>query len=101
MGKMLNEFFNLAPEKQAQILDLEDPEDKIDDDIGLKLKRIFYKNHVGLLFEELGEATKYYLLVNTSMINHSCNPNSVIVVVAMTENIEPVRVVTWVDIKKE
>lgn len=98
--EMLDEFSKLSPEKQAQILDLEDPEDKkIDDDLGEKLKRIKYKNNMAIFRKE--RCTLYHLMVNCSMINHSCNPNLVQVNVESDENNNQLdRVITWVDVKK-
>ena len=64
-------------------LDLRNPEDKkMDRDIGAKVKRIGQKNHLDVE-REIG--TTHHLFINTSMINHSCNPNSEIVSGSETE----------------
>jgi len=97
---MRYELLKLTPEIQAQILDLHDPEDKkMDRDMGAKVKRIVQKNHLDVE-GEIG--TTFHLFLNSSMINHSCNPNSEIVAGSESE-FEPkqcVKVITYIDIKK-
>jgi len=97
---LLREFSKFTPEMKAQILDLHDPEGmKVGSDLGAKLKRIFHKNHLDME-GEIG--TTFNLFVKSSMINHSCNPNSEILSQSASEFVPKhrVKVVTHIDIKK-
>jgi len=101
-NKMLHKFFKLTREKQADVLSLHDPEGSVKDDsesaTGAKLKRIFDENYNAVTGPFYG--TTYQLFINASLINHSCNPNSFLVM--GTENVPHpfAKLITFVEVKK-
>jgi len=95
--KLLHVFSKLTPEKQAEVLNLNDPKGPDNDDDnnnnGEKLKRIFDENH--MVISDFFSPTTYQLFVKSSMINHSCNPNSF-----LANTTETAQLVTFVEVKK-